>query len=384
MFRRRLGQQETPTIAAAAIATPSTSPPKTPTTARSQLMALLCAPVVESRRETEGESTRTAGAAVPQSLMRWAQSTTAFRAWAEEWVLRPCDEVAFALPIKEHYLFVSVSQTLGIVRHCWFTTSSEVIGCLGHNRVLLKPRNTYAQSLIAYTIAEVGDNDGEAPIPVEILQPLDCNRLFCNQKWMAGFLNHDEIGIWRVCGGVVMEPGHCLDWPEFSPCSEIGMGWRVTVCDVPASFNDGDLVAKSKLLCNESLCGVILGPDGYVYTLHYDFNAAFYFVVDETTGTKLVRFPPHSCAKTVGNSNLLVSDHRQFATYHTGNLTSAPTLCVCCTWASPSLSRQSCLIASTTYNDVSSSEITFAVYDAATGFHHGDFNIHFDPSLFFS
>ncbi|KAH3763725.1 hypothetical protein Pelo_4422, partial [Pelomyxa schiedti] len=130
--------------------TPTKQPRPKATTAKSQVMAIVCAPTTTQKRgrcfvpssaATPAQlaqpttisaptitTTTELAACVPQSMIQWIQSTTLFRAWAEDWVLRPGEEAVFRLPIWTYYLHVVVSPTLGLVSHSVFTHDGRVCG----------------------------------------------------------------------------------------------------------------------------------------------------------------------------------------------------------------------------------------------------------------
>ncbi|KAH3722716.1 hypothetical protein Pelo_18578 [Pelomyxa schiedti] len=416
------------------------------TTAKSQVMAILCAPITELRRRTsssnnkigddrEGElepqesqlSVRgvksiSSGGQVapiihhrgedtsssvpppplpPSTMVKWIQSTAMFRAWAEDWVLRPSEDALFRIPIKDHYLFVSVSPTLGLVRHSWFHVPGEVRGSVGNDSsramILRKLRFNSASHMREYAIEELG-GDGEAPKRVWSLETSCCS-LFCNRKWIVG-IQDENFHVWQVSGvggdhassssssssGVAYcnfggIEAMCAIFSPFSDDvlmlfdSEAGAaGGCVTFCDLQASVNEGKFVAKRKVLCGESHpYGFIQRPDGSVCTLHREPC----IIVDNSTGKSMAQFPKYATVVPIGTSHIFVTkeDAPNFEVYHNGSITSAPTLSVPCTWAATSRGVKSQLIVSTTHSsETGITEIKLAVHDCATGFHVGDFS----------
>ncbi|KAH3722915.1 hypothetical protein Pelo_18380 [Pelomyxa schiedti] len=344
-------------------------------------MAIICAPVTEIRR---GFSSEICGGddteelecpkspPPPSSMAKWIQSTAVFRAWAEEWVLRPCEEAVFRLPISDHYLFVSVSPTLGIVRHSWFHTPGFVCDSVGNNNgmILRQSRFIRDESLNEYVIEEVG-GDGEALKPVSSLFVTPCHPLYCNRKWIVG-IHNGSLYVWQVAAGVALGGGS---------------GVSVKFCDLQASVNEGKLVVTRKALCRARPCCIACITDGSVCTLHDD---------PSLNATGDVQFPVDATVIPIGTSHIFVKskDAPKFEIFHNGGSlpsmaspTPAPTLSVPCTWAAPSISGvQSHLIVSTTQHssetDSSVTEIKFAVHDCSTGFHVGDFTVPFTPSHF--
>ncbi|KAH3761432.1 hypothetical protein Pelo_6733 [Pelomyxa schiedti] len=409
---------------------------KTTTTAKSQVMAIICAPITELRRRTSnnnkigdreeqeslsGNDTNADVGTItppathpiihsvgdgrrccvpPSSMVKWIQSTAVFRAWAEEWVLRPSDEAVFRLPIREHFLFVSVSPTLGLVRHSWFHTPGDVNGSLGNNRMILRQsRFIRASFLNEHVIEEVG-GDGEALKRVSSLQTR-CHPLYCNRKWIVG-INGGRLHVWQVAPGVGLGDASssgmteryfdglllgyivCARFSSFSDdvflvfesCETVGgSGGSVTFCDLQASVNKGELVVIRKLLCRDRPCCVTsCRTDGSMCTMHYDP----YLIVDNATGEPVVQFPEGATVLPIGSSHVFMmrKDAPKFEVFHNGgSLTSTPpTLSVPCTWAAPSLRDQSQLIVSTTHSSEShgrATEIKFVVHDCSTGFHVG-------------
>ncbi|KAH3756335.1 hypothetical protein Pelo_11830 [Pelomyxa schiedti] len=384
----------------------------TATTAKSQVMAIICAPITEARRtrnnaivggdvdrndDDDAAADGTVAAPAhsvgtppppPPSMLKWIQSTTcAFREWAEDWVLRPSEEAAFNLPIAEHFLFVSVSPTLGVVRHSWYRGAGVIEGCVGSNRVLVRTHYAAAISVTDHGVYEVVGGDGEAPKEVAWVPETRCRMICCSSKWIAGYLpNGAALYVWKVAelGGDAARCERHFDGvharaTQFSPLSDdVLLVFAsceaeencVTFCDLQASVNEGKLVVTRKVPLGERHTDrIIWRPDGSVCTLHSDSSAKYF--VDNATGKQLVQFPQSTNVFPV--------------VYHTGSITSEPSHCVPCTWAAPSVGVQSQLIASTTHHakkDRRATEIKFSVHDCSTGFHVGDFIVPFDSSHF--
>ncbi|KAH3732271.1 hypothetical protein Pelo_16895 [Pelomyxa schiedti] len=304
-------------------------------------------------------------------MIEWIQSTEVFRAWAVDWVLTPCDEAVFTLPIRDHFF-----------------------------RVLIKSR-VIGSSLAEHIIAEVGV-DGVAPTRRVGVLDTKCEHLLCNRKWIVGFAGSGpNVHVWKVVGGDVVKPELHFEGIEvslmtrFSPFSDDVLmafpscwprGGFVQFCDLQASSKESKLVVTSKVVLKE-WCGdsdstgaLTWRPDGSVCVLHYDDSGGSFFLVDNETGKPSVRFPQLGTpAVQIGTSHIFVRLTSQFTVYKTGDV--APSLEVECTWAWPPLHSQSCLIVSTTDElvfDGSDTEITFAVHDGATGFHVGYVTVAFD------
>ncbi|KAH3763880.1 hypothetical protein Pelo_4259 [Pelomyxa schiedti] len=337
-------------------------------------------------------------------MVKWVQSTAVFRAWAEEWVLAPREESVLRLPILDHFLFVSVSPTLGVVRHSWFHAKGFVYGSVGNNGMILrKSRVIEGSQLIEDAIEEVGAGDGDALKPVLLLET-PYNSMYCNRKWIVGIQEKMGMHVWQVSvvgdassSGTAKMPWHFDGlqvgygvWACFSPfCDDVFLvfdsgetGGSVEFCDLQASVNEGKLVVIRNVLCSERFPrGIIWRPDGSVCTMHYDPC----LIVDNATGARIeVHFPVGATVIPVGSRHIFVMRKgvEKYEVYHNGGLTSAPTLSVPCTWAAPSIGVQSQLIVSTTHNPEthsSATEIKFAVHDCSTGFHVGDFSVPCDP-----
>ncbi|KAH3764053.1 hypothetical protein Pelo_4082 [Pelomyxa schiedti] len=250
----------------------------------------------------------------------------------------------------------------------------------------------------------VGGDGGEAPKEVAWVPETRCRMICCSSKWITGFHpNRAALYVWQVAelGGDAarcerhFEGVHAGNL-QFSPFSDDVLlvfasceaeEKCVTFCDLQASVNEGKLVVTRKVPFGDSYpCRIIWRPDGSMCTLHHNSSEPLlYSIVENATGKRLVQFPQATPVIPVGTSHIFVRASDQFAVYHTGSITSAPSLCFPCTWAAPSLGGLSQLIASTTHRsnkDRSASAIKFAVHDCSTGFHVGDFSVTFDSSHF--
>ncbi|KAH3722890.1 hypothetical protein Pelo_18404 [Pelomyxa schiedti] len=388
--------------------------PSTTTTAKSQAMALLCAPVVAKRPSP---------LALPApSLVQWAQSTALVRAWAREWVLRPAADAMFRLPIDgAHRLCASVSPTLGLVSAHWFRRRgawASVCGGVGEGRVLVESiqqvKGGPALNLKDYYVVDVTGVAGgfDETTLVRVLAGLETRERFSmwsNRKWIVGLPSVAEMRVWKVgsggLGGVKLSEEQRFKVVEastlqFSPlCDDVIMVFSsqataqlsrgcVEFVDLEASLRQrGQLVVRSRVECKYGIpSGILWMPDGSTSTLHYDYSEHL-FLRETTTGEPLTQFPKFSNVVPVGPHHVFVTTRpvrTEFQVYSTGNLTT-PSLCVPCTWASPSILPTG-LIASTTHDKVKScdaTEIQVAVHDGATGFHVGDFSIPLsDPNAF--
>ncbi|KAH3756508.1 hypothetical protein Pelo_11699 [Pelomyxa schiedti] len=368
-------------------------------TAKSQVLAVCCAPVVARRPA----SSRSGHRSPAESMVQWCQSAAIVRAWAEDWVLRPSREAVFRLPIsdpegtgRQQYLFVSVSLTLGVVENYWMTcgTDTMVCGCLGHKRVLCAHHTDDARGTRFYysDVRDMAVESLDAKNPKDpaktrlyIGGSLD-SRVFtlrCNRRWIVRCALGNEICVWKVPSE---SPTYFRDVSfgveaaraEFSPiCDDVvimcttsestGFGC-IIFADLDASCGTQHLVVTSKVMCGCCL------PEGYMWltggslcTLDNFHPSMAYCLVDCAT-QKILAFPKRC----------------QFHVYHTGNNLTAPSLSVPCTWARPS--TQSGLIASTTQRpvaDINATEILITVHDGPTGFRVGKFAAPL-PSTFLS
>ncbi|KAH3722654.1 hypothetical protein Pelo_18640 [Pelomyxa schiedti] len=318
-------------------------------------------------------------------MIQWIQSTALFRAWAEDWVLWPSEEAVITLPIPCHYLHVVVSPTLGLVRHSLYT-HWPVCGCVGHNRILVESVGCRRKKL--FEIEEVGTVRSlrTTEVPLEgwsYFPPL------CNRRWVVGFPKMDTTRIWKIVGGdLSKDPPLCVDrslrdrFLQFSPfCDDVVIvssfdqeigSCVILFCDLQASFDQGKLVATSKLMCryvgNMQIKGVIWRPDGSICTLHLD-PTYHTVLVDMTTEKQVARFPQYAFVTPVGRNHLFVRaqrDYSKFKVYNVANKKLTPTPC---TWACPAIPLHSGLIAHSgaVSGSESSTEITFTVRDVATG-----------------
>ncbi|KAH3763159.1 hypothetical protein Pelo_4990 [Pelomyxa schiedti] len=346
-------------------------------------------------------------------MIEWCHSTEVVRLWAEEWVIRPVRDAVFRLPLMERdtrdqyrrrrwrYLCVSVSATLGVVTLSGFTSKMRVRHCMtGPNKVLCS--TTYPSDWLKSENSVIDAVTGS----VCWSSPLTSNYLArANRKWVVCCGDGDgELWIWKVVGGVPVEPKMCfqtaLSWAEFelSPLSEdvlmeLGTRGSVTFCDLEASFQYQELITKKLDYDSRPARGVMLVSDGSMCTLHRHFSLSQreFFLVDEKSN-KVLKFPPKHDVRPISKSRAFVvksgslkkvSEYRVFDTE--GSDPTTPVLCVPCMWFG--VSQQSGLIASTTAhtdlqllqpNTVSTLTLKISLCDGISGFHFGAFTVCFD------
>ncbi|KAH3758774.1 hypothetical protein Pelo_9415 [Pelomyxa schiedti] len=399
----------------------------TTTTAKSQLIALLSAPVVASRPKppstptptpsttkpnatatTTTTTTTTTSATPAPSFITWARSTALVAAWARGWVLWPTTNAVFELPGARRFLHVGVSSaTLGLVASRWLETDAwaEVRGCVGDRGGVLGRR--WENDGIGYPgygkHHSVADGGGSEIFDLPMTGNSPCLNMCSNRKWIVGVYGWLDVCVWKVvgsgCDGVVkVSEEHHLSGIDaavvrlqFSPLSEdcvmaftsakfTATGWipasreRVYFIDLEASFKGGNAVIKSTVEHSNRAIGMVWMPDGSTCILHEDLSSGF-LLRETTTGNTIHTFQQHSTVIPVGAHHILVVPRNpecsEFQVYSTSKLT-APLLCVPCTWACTSFqSVQSGLIASTL--DKKSTNIQFTVHDCVTGFCVGSF-----------
>ncbi|KAH3744474.1 hypothetical protein Pelo_14143 [Pelomyxa schiedti] len=333
------------------------------TTTKSQVLAILCAQIAETRRQAAieratkqhplfiendwvGGGGGSGLAVVPQSLVRWTQSTEAFRAWAEDWVLRPLDDAVFRLPIPNHFLYVSVSLTLGLLRHSQFFVTDTVCGCVGFSRILLQNKRSGA-----YLCPIPGVSDDLAPKRVQLWDTAVC----CNRKWVVSE-DSEQVLVVPDGGGTEMvfkpELIGSVGAHYFSPFnddvlmlfSSIG---TATFWDLKASSEQGHLVVASEIQCRDYPQGMVWIPGGPVCIIHWDYSAPSHLVVDLTTSKEVAKFPSNYPVVPIGTSHIFA--RLRFLSLARGHRhQSTPT---------------------------SPTEITFSVHDGPTGLHVGDFTV---------
>ncbi|KAH3758414.1 hypothetical protein Pelo_9779 [Pelomyxa schiedti] len=363
------------------------------TTAKSQAMAVCCAGVV-----------RWSGSHCPPSMVAWARSPPLVRMLADRWVLRAERDALFDMSkLKEEcrgggstnkgekdlttHLYVSVSHTLGVVTaHCFSCSGfGEVVGCLGLGRILCgRFKSTAAETKEHFFAVDLLSSRG--PPPKLFSQGFPVN-VKCNWKWIVAFdRKGPDLLLTKVVDGAIAKMGirfiggiDPVSTIQFAPwCDDVlmmlagGTGTKpgsVALIDLKESFNERGLVFKFKAPCREHWpLGVMWMPDGSMATL----RANPFTLASSTTGEQY-QFPPFSSdVEPISRSHALVwcfSHLKKFHVYHTGNLLSAPSLSVPCTWAGTS-KQTSGLIASTPAHS-DSPEIQIAVHDGTTGFHLG-------------
>ncbi|KAH3731316.1 hypothetical protein Pelo_17855 [Pelomyxa schiedti] len=291
-------------------------------------------------------------------MTQWARSTVLFRQWAEEWVL--------------------------------YSLWDALCGCIGDNKVLLTSfKNFTVEQIIKDTTA---CNQCELPEP-SLTAWAQIKSIVCNRKWIVGCGDTKEevpsLFIHKVEGGapvgddvVVKTRDIRMSLVELAPLSDdtlilhgkIGGGCSehtqrdvVTLVDLEATFNNKELVVKSKIECNPPLGASTLIlrsvtwlPDGSPCILMSELvlqeaavNVTRRTLVDALSSETTWEFPDGKLVTTLNKSHVFVrttdsysSEPTEFQVFHNGNL-SQPSLCLPCTWSCPH--RLSGLILSTSY-----------------------------------
>ncbi|KAH3757637.1 hypothetical protein Pelo_10534 [Pelomyxa schiedti] len=317
-------------------------------------------------------------------MVHWASSTTLVRAWAEDWVLRSVKDAVFDLPIRDSdeiepspesptyfSLYVSVSPTMGVVTHSWFTHTWKICGCVGQDRLLAASSNINTWS-VGYT---VNDTNGKVVVPefwstdlgVWLYDPATK----CNREWIVGFAGQ-ELRLWKVakggllsvCPRVVMLPVVISPrLAEFSPRNDseliIMLNRGAIFVDLEASFKQGELVEFTKFECsNNDVRGVMWMADGSLGTLHH-YSSDFTLINVATR--KRLTFPKAHAVVPIDQTHAFVAPYlgmTHYKVYNTGDELAEPppSLCVPC--------------AHTT-----ATEMDFSVRDGVTGFLFGTFTV---------
>ncbi|KAH3758666.1 Vacuolar protein sorting-associated protein 9A [Pelomyxa schiedti] len=397
------------------------------TTAKSQVMAVCCAALVGHRHPP---TTTQATAGPCPTMTEWARSPALVRQWADDWVLSPLWDAVFHLPIdgttwdttgQQHFLFVSVSLTLGVLSHSWFTCGGitcDVCGCIGDNKVLMyvpKRGSCGDEQAAAEHIIRDTAAGGEARNPecrclpeteASLAQWEQVRFTTCNRKWIVGcHVKGSALFIRRVVSGspfgddVILKASEFSRGfvPQFTPLGndvvmlrELGehSSAALVFVDLWESFNKKDLVVTSKIVCRTNWpmvdTGITWLPDGSLCILKTDMlgdlsekkNTDFCLVEEKSNAT--VWDFPEKQVTILGKNHLLAApsiwwsgENSHFKVFHTGDL-AHPSLHVPSTWATGEW--QSSLILSTSYHNPehttpSAQEIEFSLYDGLTGCH---------------
>ncbi|KAH3723228.1 hypothetical protein Pelo_18067 [Pelomyxa schiedti] len=386
------------------------------TTAKSQVMAVCCAALVVHR------TTPATGVHPCPTMTEWARSPALVRQWAEDWVLSPLWDAVFRLPIdgttsasQQHFLFVSVSLTLGVLSHSCFTCGINcgVCGCIGDNKVLMYvPKRRYDRDgpaagdhVIRDTAAAPWNQQSVSVPEVSLAQWEQVRFTACNRKWIVGCqIKGSVLYIHRVVRGspvgddVILK---CRDFswgfePQFTPLGGDvvmlrGLGETMNAprvfVDLWESFNKKELVVTSKILYRTNwplvATGVTWLPDGSACILQSyhtaiadgEKNDTAFYLVDQGSNATVWEFPEKDVT-VLGKNHLLHSPSLwwsadSFKVLHTG------------------------LILSTTHRIeyeeeatgalCTTTEIEFSLHDGVTGFHIGVFthplqnNLKFTP-----
>ncbi|KAH3758077.1 hypothetical protein Pelo_10207 [Pelomyxa schiedti] len=380
------------------------------TTPKSQVMAVLCAHVVAKRPATASghEVTCAVRSGPAPSLVQWTQTTALVRMWAEEWVLSTCQDAVFRLPIRDTFLRVVVSPTMGVLSHSWFThATTSVCGGLGRDSLLVRTHTTHKWAT-EYSVMDLGvpasrrrgARAGESFLGNPRLM-FSRAQLRCNRKWIVGLMEScDVLCMWKVVGGGPVEPERSIhgieasNYLQFSPqCLDVVMiisahgKHCVIFVDLEATFNVKELVVTSKVpFYGNSPGGFLWMPDGSLCALQYCTPSVHLL---DANGKTIKVFPPNSQAVPFDRTHVFVcsfSYPTEFQVYRTGNNLTEPSLCMPCTWACLSRGNQTSLIASTSHQYVKGGnmhEMQFTVHDGVTGCHVGDFSVTVTPPFFF-
>ncbi|KAH3722620.1 hypothetical protein Pelo_18674 [Pelomyxa schiedti] len=361
------------------------------------------------------------------TVAAWARSES-FRVWADDWVLRPTADAVFPLPIMKDphgdgddddddedkagrvvfVLHVSVSPTMGVVSHSWFTTAlGDVWGCIGHDRILVSnpcwSRMTMKFSVVNSSGKVVDPLIWEGGIGAGVSLPSTC----CNRNWIVSAVKKGELLLWKVVGSCGCgEP--TVVGPKYVPhgtnstnvalsCWSCDVGMvlpqdtegEVLFIDLESTFKRGELVeASPRIFCHDTWpCDVLFFPDGSASTIHIDMRANTFYLVNSVTHERH-SFPDLHYTTVIDQSHIMVaqwSAMTNYQVYHTSNLLE-PSLCVPSTWASPCHSQLS-LICSTTKPESDMSGVTqvkFEVRDGATGILLGVFPVPIHPPFCFT
>ncbi|KAH3763156.1 hypothetical protein Pelo_5011 [Pelomyxa schiedti] len=302
----------------------------TTTTAKSQVLALRCAPIIIAKR------CPSATKRPPPSMIQWALSPQ-FRAWAEDWVLTPCYDAVFGVPMERLivelgfvrvFLCVSVSSTLGLVSVDLFTFfGSRVCGCVGDGKVLLK---CYQGGEEHYQFKIFDSRQRGTPYigvgPIFHNQEPEI-RVRCNRKWIVGFPRGESLWVVKVVGGAPLQqqPEHffngitpgTLQFSPFSDDTVIVMPQAtektngvscITFVDLDASFQAQELVITSKIELNKMWpAGLLWMPGGSLCVLnqttesHHPICACSIFLID--CATQAHHFPKFPIVTPIGKNH---------------------------------------------------------------------------------
>ncbi|KAH3723229.1 hypothetical protein Pelo_18068 [Pelomyxa schiedti] len=275
-------------------------------------------------------------------MMEWARSPALVRQWAEDWVLPPLWDAVFTLPLEGttwenrgncHAVHVSVSLTLGVVNISWFrcagTPFDWLCGCLGENSVLIHLVNDFR---VGYII-----KDTTAWACYKLPEPSlaawkQIRETQCNRKWIVGCDDSKEapsLFIHKVVGGapvgsdvVVKSRVFRFQRVEFSPLGDNtltvygsidgGTMEAVVFVDLEATFNNKELVVKSKIKCEHTSIPmeVTWMPDGSPCILRGELvqdESLFFMIqttlVDASSGAKMWVFPQRKAVTTLSKNH---------------------------------------------------------------------------------
>ncbi|KAH3758546.1 hypothetical protein Pelo_9653 [Pelomyxa schiedti] len=346
------------------------------------------------------------------------------------------------------YLYVSVSPTLGVIDHFWnhCDRKNRVCGCVGHNRLLVSTPST-ENDCVDYYIEHASPGSTTPSQFVWSLEgcaaAVDIPVAKCNTKWIVIYAGlYEQLHVWRVVGGsavgtrVVLSTncdllkvnkpdGSKLKYatlefcllhdntlmiytsykPPENPIESDKQGnpprqaplSRATFVDLEESHRENHFVFSSKPLDFDDpfTAAVMRNPGGTLnYTLHYTsqwMTQCSFYLKHGTTSQKSPRFPQGSQVSQIGPMHLVVfcpvSAHKDtlFSVYNIEN--DMTSLCVPCTWASPSIQQPSSLILATSYHQPFPSEPTemhLSLHEGVTGVCLGMFSFVVNPDFFLS
>ncbi|KAH3764905.1 hypothetical protein Pelo_3237 [Pelomyxa schiedti] len=411
------------------IASEETRPP---TTAKSQLVAVLSAAVVAKRYPHNVNSTITADTGDPggvllpssspspqqqkqqqqqqqpaRSLVEWLQWNTLVRKWAEEWVLRPVCDAVFRLPLMDHtqyrgshyaweeaiwyrhkYLCVSVSPTLGVVTWCVFGSDKVVPCCTtGPGKLLCSTPLPVSPAKVKASHSVVDAVSGAECWSSSPLRSCGCCAA-ANRKWLVCHGKKlGEVWVWKVVGGVPVDPrkslqamdvGLSLSKFHFSPLwddvlVDVDCSGTVSLCDLEASFQQQKLVITTTLpFGGVNATDVMQIPGGSMCTVSHT-NVTYCETVPCVMDAQyhpLVVFPRQSIVMQIGKSRCFVAEQycTEYKVYDTTELGVNNMPSLCVPCSWSCASQQSGLIASADVSNCKTTELGVSVRDGITGF----------------
>ncbi|KAH3722731.1 hypothetical protein Pelo_18562 [Pelomyxa schiedti] len=301
-------------------------------------------------------------------------------------------------------MYVSVSPTLGVVTHRWYTCTMidcgpAVVGCLGGDMVLHSwsdpGSDAYYGGLRKYDAVDLRcmpEPPQVTPAPPPSDEGSSCCFLtaasdmsvICNRKWVVD--GHPLPSSTPTLSFFIFER-YSSEKILFAPwCGDIVMlksAHDITLVDLEESFRREELVLTLRTSSPsqfDNLLGLLWGPDGSMFTLHTTDALASCAAVDCATGESHLFSPNVSLVEVFGRDHTFTVVHPgAFQVHHTGNNLTVPSLNVPCTWAQ----HKSGLILSTTQKSRGNGKVHLSLHDGFTGTHIGDFNVPLPPNFLF-